>query len=283
MMNDTTPVLPLTVIILTHNEERNLPDCLRSVIGRVAEVHILDSGSTDRTAVIAREFGVPMHTHPFAGFGQQRNWAIDNIPHAHPWTFHLDADERLTPQLCAELHERLARDPAEAGFFVASKLTLDGRWLRYSSGYPVYQVRLFHRERLRFMDHGHGQREVTDGTLGYLENPYVHEAYNKGLDDWFAKHALYARREAELLWQERPGLLPLVRGLFSLDRVRRRRAIKTLACWLPFRPTLRLFQLLVINRGLLDGRAGVVYARMMATYESMMTTHRARLKSGIRL
>lgn len=282
-MNPGHPLLPITVVVLTHNEERNLPECLRSVVGRVADVHVLDSGSTDATVAIARDFGVPVHTHPFAGFGQQRNWAIDTIPHAHPWTFHLDADERMTPGLEIELRELLARSPAEAGFFVASKLMLDGRWLRYSSGYPVYQVRLFHRDRLRFMDYGHGQREVTEGTLGYLTQPYLHDAYTKGLDDWFAKHARYARREAELLWRERPGPVSLLRGLCSFDRVRRRRAIKMLACSLPFRPTLRLLQLLVVNRGLLDGRAGIVYARMMAAYESMMTTHIARLRSGIRL
>lgn len=282
-MNVDGSALPLTVVVLTYNEERNLPACLRSVVGKVADVHVLDSGSTDGTSAVAREFGVPVHTHRFAGFGQQRNWAIDNIPHAHHWTFHLDADERMTPELCEEIGKLIATDPPEAGFYVASKLIMDGRWLRYSSGYPVYQVRLFHRDRLRFVDHGHGQREVTDGALGYLGNPYVHEAYNKGLDEWFAKHALYARREAELLWRERPGLLSLLGGLFDFDPVQRRRAIKNLACSLPFRPTLRLFQLLVVNRGLLDGRAGIVYARMMATYESMMTTHRARLKSGIRL
>jgi glycosyltransferase involved in cell wall biosynthesis len=282
-MNPSHPLLPLTVVVLTHNEERNLPECLRSVVGRVSDVHVLDSGSTDATAAIARDFGVPVHTNPFAGFGQQRNWAIDNIPHAHPWTFHLDADERMTPELADELRQLLVCRPSEAGFFVASKLILDGRWLRYSSGYPVYQVRLFHRDRLRFMDYGHGQREVTDGTLGYLAQPYLHEAYNKGLDDWFAKHALYARREAELLLRERPGPLSLLRALVSFDRVRIRRAVKMLSYFLPFRPTLRQLQLLVINRGLLDGSAGIVYARMMAAYESMMTTHLARLRSGIRL
>jgi glycosyltransferase involved in cell wall biosynthesis len=72
-MNGHQSVLPLTVVVLTHNEERNLPDCLRSVVGRVADVHVLDSGSTDATSAVAREFGVPVDTHPFAGFGQQRN------------------------------------------------------------------------------------------------------------------------------------------------------------------------------------------------------------------
>jgi glycosyltransferase involved in cell wall biosynthesis len=72
-MNDTPALLPLTVVILTHNEEDNLPDCLRSVVGRVANVHTLDSGSTDNTLAVARDFGVTVHTHAFSGFGQPRN------------------------------------------------------------------------------------------------------------------------------------------------------------------------------------------------------------------
>lgn len=275
--------LPLTVVILTQDEEQNLPECLRSLAGAVTDVHVLDSGSTDGTLDVAKAFGVTIHQHAFAGFGQQRNWAIANIPHAHPWVLHLDADERLTPALADELQALLARDPAEAGFYVPSKLMLDGRWLRYSSGYPVYQVRLFHRERLRFKDHGHGQQEVTDGTLGYLRCAYLHEAYGKGLDDWFTKHARYARREAELIWAEHSGFLSILGRVVGGDRVGRRRALKSLAYRLPFRPTLRLLHLLVINRGLLDGRAGIVYARMMAAYEAMVGTHLARLKAGLSL
>jgi glycosyltransferase involved in cell wall biosynthesis len=273
--------LPLTVVVLTLNEERNLPSCLQSIIAHVDDVHVLDSGSTDATVQIARKFGVPVHTNRFAGFGQQRNWAIDNIPHRHQWVLHLDADERPTPELLAEMKRLLAGNSTEAGFYIASKLMLDGHWLRYSSGYPVYQVRLFHRDRLRFEDHGHGQREITAGRIGYLQSPYLHEAFSKGLDDWFAKHAHYARREAEQLRHESRGMLQLLIAALSGDAVSRRRAIKALAYKLPGRPLLRLFQLLVINRGVLDGQPGLLYARMMATYEAMISVHLCRLKSRV--
>lgn len=274
-------VLPLTVVILTHNEEANLPECLRSLASRVSDIHVLDSGSTDGTAEVARHFGVPVYTHPFHGFGQQRNWASDNISHAHDWVLHLDADERMTSALYEELLLLLEYERSEAGFFIASKLMLGGHWLRYSSGFPVYQVRLFHRHRLRFEDHGHGQREVTDGVLGYLCSPYIHEAYTKGLDDWFAKHARYARCEAELLRNDQQSLLTLISRVIGADPVSRRRALKLLAYKLPGRPTLRLLQVLVFNGGLLDGPAGVLYARMMAAYESMLNTHLARLRALI--
>jgi len=148
-MSPSKPVLQLIVVVLTHNEERNLPECLRSVVARVSDVHLLDSGSTDATAAIIRDFRMPAHTHPFAGVGQQLNWAIETSSHAHPWPFHLDAAERMTPELEADLRELLARSPGEASFLVASKLIPDGCWLRYSSDYTGYPARLFHQDRLR--------------------------------------------------------------------------------------------------------------------------------------
>lgn len=275
--------LPLTVVILTLNEERNLAACVRSLMNHVKDVHVLDSGSTDRTLEIAREFDLPVHTNAFTGFGQQRNWAIDHIPHSNQWVLHLDADERATPELLEEIQRVLESSPEESGFFIASKLMLDGHWLRYSSGFPVYQVRLFHRDRLRFVDHGHGQREVPEGRLGYLRNAYLHEAFSKGIDDWMAKHAKYARGEAESLQRQGCGLMKLLSESLTKDAVRRRRAVKALAFKLPCRQMLRFLHLLVWNRGLMDGSAGVLYARMMATYESMIDVHLARLKAGIEL
>ena len=269
-----------TAVVLTYNEERSLPHCLASLEGVCDDVHVLDSGSADGTLAAAEAGGAAVHSNPFTGFGDQRNWAIDNVPHRHPWVLHLDADERLTPALAAELRRTLAADPAEAGFYLASKLLLGGRWLRHAGGYPTYQVRLFHRGRLRFENHGHGQREVTDGELGTLHEPYLHDAFAKGLDDWFAKHARYARAEAEKSFVDGRVDWP---GLLSGDGVRRRRAAKSLSLRLPARPTLRMLHVLVVKRGVLDGRAGWTYASMLAAYEAMTAAHLRRLRAGLDL
>src|SRR6476660_5861652 len=149
-------MIPITIVILTQDEELNLAGCLDSVAGACDDIHVVDSGSKDNTIEIAHERGVAVHVHEFSGFGDQRNWSIDNIAHKYEWVFHLDADERFTPELAHEIDLILRRHPTEAGFYVANKLMLGESWLRYSSGYPVYQVRLFHRQRLRFANHGHG-------------------------------------------------------------------------------------------------------------------------------
>jgi glycosyltransferase involved in cell wall biosynthesis len=275
------PTLPISVVILTRDEEGSLPGCLASLAG-CEDVHVLDSGSTDGTVELARRLGAKVHHHPFTGFGAQRNWAIDHLPRAHDWVLHLDADERLTPELAAEIARELGRDPPYGGYHVPHKLMFAGRWLKHAGGYPTYQVRLFHAGRLRFADHGHGQREQTAHPLGRLAQPYLHYAFSKGLDHWFAKHAAYARKDAEeLLRGAAGGATASAAGLFSRDPVRRRRAWKRFSYYLPFRPALRFAHMLLVKGAFLDGRPGVVYAQMMATYEAMIAVHLRLLRHGL--
>ena len=101
----------MSVVILTLNEEVNLPHCLASLAGLNCETFIVDSGSTDRTLEIARGFGATVVTHPFENYGAQRNWALDNLDLRTPWVLHLDADERLS----SELRESISRTLADPG------------------------------------------------------------------------------------------------------------------------------------------------------------------------
>jgi glycosyltransferase involved in cell wall biosynthesis len=278
------PEIPISIIILTYNEEINLKACLDSV-APFGDIHILDSGSTDGTGKIAREFGVQVYFNAFKGFGQQRNWAIDNIPTRFDWQFHLDADERVTPELILEMQKEIVEKSSIGGFLIPNKLLFAGRWLRFAGQYPAYQLRLFHRARLRFVDHGHGQREQTNFPVAKLKSPYLHYAFSKGLDHWFAKHAVYARREAEQAF----GMHALAKDqstqdgtLFSFDPVSRRRALKRLSFRLPFRYFFRYCYMLFWKRAILDGTAGITYSQMLATYEAMIAVHLRLLRNGLK-
>ncbi|MHC4992137.1 MAG: glycosyltransferase family 2 protein [Planctomycetota bacterium] len=272
---------PVSVVILTLNEELNIPECLASCAW-CDDVHVLDSGSTDRTVQIARELGAQIHVHPFNSFGAQRNWAIDNIGMKHEWVFHLDADEHFTPELLESMRELLAKSPSEAGFYVPNKLMFMGRWLKRSGAYPTYQMRLFHKKRMRFCDYGHGQRELTGGVVGTLDVPYLHFAFSKGLTDWFAKHNRYSALEA-LQVLEQPSTTWSWRDLFSSDPVKQRRAWKEWSHHIPFRAQLRRLYMLFILGGIFEGRAGRTYARMMAIYEQMISLKLRTLQhTGVR-
>src|SRR5262249_47714180 len=149
----------------------------------------------------------------------------------------------------AEIAREIAIDRGYGGYLVPSKLLFAGRWLKHAGQYPGYQVRLFHRNRLRFMDHGHGQREQTDHPIGRLQEPLLHHAFSKGLDHWFAKHAVYARREAEQAIGQGTALDGSHlsgESLLSRDATARRRALKRLAARLPGRYFLRLMYMLFV-------------------------------------
>jgi glycosyltransferase involved in cell wall biosynthesis len=257
----------ISVVILTFNEASNLPRCLDS-IRWCDDVLVLDSGSTDDTAAIARAAGARVMTRSFDSFAGQRNYAMEHGLLRNSWVLHLDADEAVTPEFREEL--RAISETQQASFpiyRVPSKLIFQGRWLRYSGMYPAYQVRFGRREQLRFIDHGHGQREsLPVEQVGTICSPLDHYNFSKGVNDWFARHLRYARGEASQVLAERRDALRLGDAL-SFDATTRRRALKRLANRLPFRPALRFFYVYIVRRGFLDGRAGFRYARMLGIYQ----------------
>lgn len=258
----------VSVVVLTLNEEINIRECLESCCWS-DDVHVLDSGSEDRTRAIAEELGAGIHVHPFESFGKQRNWAIDNIPLEHEWVFHLDADERFTPEIVAEMDELLRADPEVDGFHVPHKLMFMGRWLKLAGGYPTYQMRLFSKHRMRFIDHGHGQREQPNHKLGTMVQPYLHYVFSKGLYDWIDKHNRYSSLEALQVERDRRRM-PGVRAFFDRNPVERRRAWKQLGYRLPFRPRIRWLVTMFVLGAVIEGKAGRTYAQLLRLYEEMI-------------
>jgi len=157
---------PISVIILTLNEARDLPDCLASLTW-CDDVHVLDSGSQDETVKIAESAGATVLVNPFQSFGQQRNWALDHCPVKHPWVLFLDADERVTPAMLEEMAQKTSTAPESvAGYYCCWALMLNERWLKRADNFPKWQFRLLRLGRARFTDFGHGQKEgEVDGMI----------------------------------------------------------------------------------------------------------------------
>ena len=262
--------MKVSALILTCNEERNIAACLGSLAG-IDDIVVVDSGSTDCTCSLARAHGARILTRPFDNFANQRNFGLEEGGLRNEWVLHLDADEAATPEFLAAL-EKLACKPGVEGYRVPSKTILNGRWLRYSGMYPAYQVRLGHRDKMRFRQVGHGQREdLAPGQVGTFPEPYLHYNFSHGVTQWLRKHVDYADAEAEQFFRDRQEEL-LPGELLSGNGMRRRRALKRLANRFPavFRPPLRFLHAYVLRRGFLEGRDGLQYAVMLSCYEAMI-------------
>lgn len=253
-------------LVLAQDEELQLPDCLASL--RAAErVVLIDSGSRDRTLEIARaSLRVEVLERPFQSFAEQRNFGLGLFTPG-VWVLHLDADERLTDELQAEL-ERLVPAPEAVAYNLAPRTFLGGRSVARAAGFPVYQTRLTRVGAFAFEQVGHGQKAPAAlGPLEHLRAPYEHHPFEKGFEHWRARHERYAAEEARELRgaQARPGA-----GQALLDPIARRQWWKHTSARWPLRPELVWLYLMVLRLGLLDGRAGWEYCRRRWLYERMV-------------
>jgi glycosyltransferase involved in cell wall biosynthesis len=271
-----------SVLILTLNEEHNLPACIGSLAG-VEDIHVLDSGSTDRTHEVARALGAKVSVNRFENFAQQRNHAHERLPFRYEWVFHLDADERMTPALVAELRavaEAEMKNHVHEGYWAAPKMYWEGRWVPRCTDYPAWQARFAHAPTFRFVETGHGQRETPGAKLGYLKNNYEHDMSASGVEDWLEKHRRYARREAEAWSLHRRPVSSELRSLLDRDPLLRRRALKRLSYHLPARPFARFIYQYFLRGGFLDGAAGWRYCRLLARYEGFAAEEFRRVRRG---
>lgn len=271
-------VLPISVIIPALNEEANLADCLRSVFW-ADEVFVVDSHSTDRTAAIAEAAGakvVQFDFHP--GGPRKKNWALENLPFRNEWVLILDADERITPELEAEIRREFASGPPHDGYYLNRKLIFMGRWLRHGGNYPSWNLRLFrHRlgryERLHTEDLASAgdvevhEHVVLDGRAGYLREPMLHLDY-KDLARWLDRHNRYSTWDAKMRLNllEGKDVSSIAARLFG-SPVERKRWLKKLWLRLPCKPLLRFTYMYFLRLGFLDGKPGFLYSVLKATHE----------------
>jgi glycosyltransferase involved in cell wall biosynthesis len=266
----------ISTIILTRNEENDLPRCL-AALRWCDDVHIVDSGSTDKTVAIARQYGAHVHPNPFVSFGAQRNWSLDHCPLKHPWILFLDADEVANPEFAAAARQAVGEAPETvAGFYCCWKQIYDGRWLKRCDSFPKWQFRLMRLGRARFTDFGHGQKEAdVQGALEYLSAPYDHYGMSKGIGHWLDRHNRYATLEAAARLAAPINL----RAIFSTHGSVRNQALKPLVSRLPGWPFMRFVITYGFRLGFLEGRPGFVYCASLAHYEFLIRLKMRELKS----
>lgn len=270
--------LPLSIVILTLNEEARLPACLASVAS-CEDVAVVDSGSTDRTQTIARAAGARVFTSPFVNFAAQRNFAHASIEFRHPWVFHLDADEQMTPELLDECRQVAGSNPSYDGYYAAPHMMYKQHWLPHCTDYPAWQARFVRARGFTFIQSGHGQREAPGMRMGHLKSGYAHDITPASDAEWEAKHRRYAREEAAEIIRHSAPLGLLLKQAVTRRGIERRRAIKQLSHSLPARPLLRFVYQYILRGGFLDGAEALGYCRRLARYEGFTASEIKQLRS----
>jgi glycosyltransferase involved in cell wall biosynthesis len=236
-----SPACPVSVIVITRNEERNIAACLQSVAWARERV-VVDSGSTDATLAIAREFNGKVFSLPWQGYGAMKNAALAHC--TQPWVLWLDADERVPPALAAEIQSLLAGAPDAAAYQVARRAYFLGQWIRHCGWYPGYVTRLFRRAGARFNTKPVHEELLVPGAVRRLHNDLLHFT-DDTLEHYFHKFNTYTSLAAD----------EIVRAGGS-------------ARWrdLLVRPPFTFFRMYFLRAGFLDGVRGAILCALSAFY-----------------
>ncbi len=251
--------MSISVIILTFNAEATIAATLDSAAEVSDDIHVVDSGSTDRTLEIVAQWGAKLTSHPFYDYGKQRNWAIDNLPLKHDWQLHLDADERLTPELVEKVKALASAFPAGIdGYFIPRLMHFLGHPIRHGGMYPIWHMRLFRQGKARCEDRRYDQHFHCTGRSALIDAPMIDDI-RMSLGEWTQRHNRWSDAEVgETLNPSAAGVIP---GRLGGNPVERKRALRGGYSRAP--RFLRAFGLFfyryVLRLGFLDGIPGLIF------------------------
>ncbi len=256
--------LPISVIILTYNEEKNIEDCLRSVYGWVDEIFIVDSYSTDKTLEIAKKYTDKIYQHEFENHAKQFNWALNNLPIKTEWVMRLDADERWTEDGVEELREIIVNDKAD-GIYVKMKIFFMDKWIKYGDFYPNYFLRVFKKSKSNIEDRWMDEHIKVNGRILISNIDVIESNYDrqKNISLWVVKHNEYSTREATEFFMSKYKIqnIDSVANFWG-DKTQRKRWMKeNIYNKLPLfiRPVLYFFYRYFLRLGFLDGKEGFIF------------------------
>ena len=234
----------VSVTVITHNEAANIAAALESV-SWADEIIVIDAESADDTAEIARRFTQKVVVRPWPGYVAQKNFAAEQA--THDWVFSLDADERVSPALAAEIRNVLEREPPNAGYRVPRVTFHLGRWIRSTDWYPDYQLRLYDRRRARWTGRLVHESVKADGPVGRLRNDLQHYAY-RDLSHHLRSMDRYTTLAAQQMFEDgrRAGWFDVL-----------------------IHSRLAFFRNFIVRGGFRDGMAGLIVSLMNSYYVSL--------------
>lgn len=251
-----------TFVVMTYNEEHLIGDCLDSLADLDGEIFVVDDFSTDDTTARLAARGITFVQHKFINYAQQRNWAQAHVPFETEWVFHLDADERLTPELRQWLRDDFPTLSAQYdGFLFPRRAVFMGRWIKYGAHYPNnYHARLYRRGMGKCEEKAYDQHFICSGREKIIYKRDIINILTDSLDKFINSHNKWATQEAiGILSQQDPGeVIPKLSG----NPVQRQRWLKNqLFNRTPLfaRSFIYFLYRYFIRLGFLDGPEGLIF------------------------
>lgn len=251
-----------TIIILTLNEEENLPLCLHSLNGVDAPIFVVDSGSKDKTLQIIEQHKIIYKLHPFENYSQQRNWAQANNPYNTKWAFHLDAGERFTPELVQWLNNDFNPAKDIDGYMFSRRTMFFGKWIRYGGHYPNFHLRLYRVSKGKCEDKVYDQHFVVDGVTEVVKPGIdIIDTVTDTLQNFTVGHARWAAFEAKEIISASPEKGEVKVDFFGTPIEKQRWFKNNVFQKTPLfmRSFLYFFYRYFFKLGFLDGKMGLVF------------------------
>lgn len=279
----------ISVLILTHNEEKNIGKCIDSILPLTPRVFVVDSGSTDATVELCEGRGAVVARHPWKTYADQFNWGLDHCDLGSDWVMRMDADEELTPELVEQLRAFLADPPAGvSGVYVKRRVYFMGRWIRHGGYYPTWLLRVFRRGKGRCEALWMDEHIVVNGATMQIDADII-DKNNKDLTFWTDKHNKYASREVlDIVGQRhRAGDEVLEASLGSSQAQSRRWLKDRIYGRVPLfvRPWLYFLYRYFLRLGFLDGKEGLIFHTLQGFWyrflvDAKLYEHRRALAEG---
>jgi len=285
------PTVPVSVLIPVKNEKTNIAECILSV-SWADEVVVVDTASSDGTAELAASLGARVVQFEYRLGGlKKKNWTLQNYPFRNDWILILDADERITPALAAEIHS-VVRNPGDcAGYYVNRKFYFLGTWIRHAGYFPSWNLRLFRKGQGQYEvvpdylsssgDNEVHEHMIVAGPAGKLREPMEHYAY-RDVYSFVEKHNRYSNWEAG----NEEAAQSFNEGQAASDigtSINRKRLLKRLSQGLPVPHWFRFCYHFFFKLGFLDGFAGYYFCHLLAEYQFQIWIKRHELEVAKKL
>lgn len=253
---------PVSVVILTFNEEKNIRDCIESILDLTDEIFVVDSGSTDKTLEILSHYSVKIVHNPFNNYSQQRNWALQTIDFKTDWILNLDADHRASEELKDEIEKLFLNGipPHINGILTSRRTMFMGRWIKYGGHYPTYHAAMFRLGKGKCENKLYDQHFLVEGETLKVKGDII-DMITESLSTFTLRHDKWSNLEAIQQFENKVQGNDIIEAKVTGNPIQKRRFYKNIYEKFPLfvRPFIYFFIRYFLKFGFLDGKRGLIF------------------------